>query len=95
MSDQPNVEPGLSDREKALANALIATATADPLNTDQEVASAAAALLAGAICGMLGLGGEETTPEEYNEYANYIHTRIEEAALALIAEIAAPESPAQ
>lgn len=87
MADE--VEPGLSEKEKALANALIETATGHDVS-DAEVASAASALLAGAVAGMLGLGGEDTTPEEYNQYTGYFHTRIEEFVLALLAEATQP-----
>ena len=45
---------------------------------------------AGAICGMLGLGGDDTSPEEYNEFAGFFHARIEEFALSLMAEATAP-----
>lgn len=88
MADE--VQPGLSEKEKALANALIETATAQDVS-DAEVASAASALLAGAVAGMLGLGGEDTDPDEYIKFVGYFHTRIEEFALALLHEVAAPE----
>lgn len=88
MADE--VQQGLTEKEKALANALIATATENPEVTEAEVASAASALLAGAICGMLGLGGEDTTPEEYNQFAGYFHTRIEEFVLSLLHEATTP-----
>lgn len=84
------VQPGLTPEELELSNALIAVAI-EHNAPDVNVASAASALLAGALCGMLGLGGEDTPPEEYNEYAGYLHGRIEEFALSLIAEITAPE----
>ncbi len=40
---------------------------------------------------MLGLGSEEVSEEEYTQYATYINARLEEAVLALIAEISAPQ----
>lgn len=84
MADE--VQPGLTPEELELSNALIAVAI-EHNAPDVNVASAASALLAGAICGMLGFGSEDTPPEEYNEAAAYIHGRIEEFALALMAEI--------
>jgi hypothetical protein len=87
MADE--VQQGLTEQEKALANALIETATQHEVS-DAEVASASAALLAGAIAGMLGLGGEDTSPEEYNQFTGYFHTRIEEFVLSLIAEASQP-----
>lgn len=81
----------ISAEEIALSNSLIAAATANPETTDQMVATAASALLAGAVCGMLGLGDEGVSQEEYNEYATYIHARIEEFTLGLIGEITSPQ----
>lgn len=84
-----DVQPGLTPEELELSNALIAVAI-EHNAPDVNVASAASALLAGAICGMLGLGGDDTSPEEYNEFAGFFHARIEEFALSLMAEATAP-----